>query len=107
MGGFVAGIAALIRKGKATGFELSKINAYELVARSLLLGRRHRVRFDVRFVNLMVAMVVLQGVSQGLNPDGDFISRMTPFVVKTAVSSTSSHRRQSARRRCMPLGCLR
>ena len=28
--------------------------------RSLLLGRRHRVRFDARFVNLMVAMTVLQ-----------------------------------------------
>ncbi|CAJ1333222.1 unnamed protein product [Effrenium voratum] len=58
--GFVQGIAGLIRAGKGVGFRLSKLNAGSLMGQSLLLGRKHCVRFDARFVNLMVAMIVVQ-----------------------------------------------
>ncbi|CAE8612666.1 unnamed protein product, partial [Polarella glacialis] len=58
--GFVQGIAKLIRDGRGVNFRLAKLNAGALMGRSLLLGRRHCVRFDARFVNLMVAMVVVQ-----------------------------------------------
>mmetsp|Transcript_77346 Transcript_77346/g.202991 ORF Transcript_77346/g.202991 Transcript_77346/m.202991 type:complete len:532 (-) Transcript_77346:6-1601(-) len=78
--GFVKGIAELIREAKGCGFRLGKLNAGALMGRSLLLGRRHRVRFDARFVNLMVAMTVLQGVAMSLHPEGDFLSRMTPYL---------------------------
>jgi len=84
--GFVTGIAELIREAKGSAFRLSKLNAGALMGRSLLLGRRHRVRFDARFVNLMVAMTVLQGVAMSLNPDGDFLSRMTPYLFGRAVA---------------------
>ncbi|CAE7272480.1 GBA [Symbiodinium pilosum] len=84
--GFVQGIADLIRAGKGVGFRLSKLNAGSLMGQSLLLGRKHGVRFDARFVNLMVAMVVVQGVSLRLNGDGDIMSRMCPFLFGAAVS---------------------
>merc|ERR1711972_327072 len=82
--GFVVGIAELIRTGKQSGFKLSKLNAGELMGRSMLLGRRHRVRFDARFVNLMVAMVVLQGVAMQLKGDGDILTPMRPYVLGAA-----------------------
>jgi aarF domain-containing kinase len=85
--GFVHGIAGLIKEAKKSSFKLSKLNAGELMGRSLWLGRKHCVRFDVRFVNLGVAAILLQGVALGLNPDGDFVKRMTPFVLKAAVAS--------------------
>jgi len=84
--GFVRGIADLIREAKASAFRLSKLNAGALMGRSLLLGRKHHVRFDARFVNLMVAMTVLQGVAMSLNPDGDFLSRMTPYLFGRAMA---------------------
>jgi len=86
--GFVKGIAALIVEANECAFKLSKLNAGALMGRSLFLGRKHRVRFDARFVNLMVAMMVLQGVAMSLNPDGDFLTRMHPFVLKAAVKGT-------------------
>merc|ERR1712217_85589 len=86
--GFVKGIAALIVEANECAFKLSKLNAGALMGRSLFLGRKHRVRFDARFVNLMVAMMVLQGVAMSLNPDGDFLTRMHPFVLKAAVKSS-------------------
>ncbi|CAK9029678.1 unnamed protein product [Durusdinium trenchii] len=84
--GFVQGIASLIRSGKSVGFRLSKLNAGSLMGQSLLLGRKHCVRFDARFVNLMVAMVVVQGVALRLNGDGDIMTRMRPFLFGAAVS---------------------
>ncbi|CAE7915486.1 unnamed protein product [Symbiodinium necroappetens] len=87
---FVNGIASLIRSGKGVGFRLSKLNAGSLMGQSLLLGRKHGVRFDARFVNLMVAMIVVQGVSLRLNGDGDIMSRMRPFLFGAAVSHLTS-----------------
>merc|ERR1711879_737636 len=69
--GFVRGIAELIRIAKGSAFKLSKLNAGALLGQSLLLGRRHRVRFDARFVNLAVSMLVIQGVAMQLNANGD------------------------------------
>merc|ERR1711920_436421 len=83
--GFIRGIAGLIREAFGVKFRLSRLNAGSLMGRSSLLGRRHRVRFDARFVNLMAAMVVLQGVALQLNADGDFINRMTPYVLGAAM----------------------
>jgi len=88
--GFVKGIADLIRSGKSVGFRLSKLNAGSLMGQSLLLGRKHSVRFDARFVNLMAAMVVVQGVALHLNGDGDLFTRMYSFVFEAAVSQLIS-----------------
>lgn len=85
--GFITGIANLIREGKTVKYQLSKLNAGALMGRSMLLGRRHRVRFDARFVNLMVAMVVLQGVAMRLCGDGDIVVRMMPYVLGAAVTN--------------------
>merc|ERR1712039_91149 len=95
--GFVLGIAGLIREARQCAFKLSKLNAGALMGRSLLLGRRHRVRFDARFVNLMVAMVVVQGVSMRLNGDGDILGRMMPYVLGTAVSALRGKKTKVAR----------
>merc|ERR1711966_646421 len=83
--GFVRGIAELIRRGLDCRFTLSKLNAGALMGQSLILGRRHRVRFDARFVNLMVAMCVVQCVAMRLNGDGDILNRMRPYVFSAAV----------------------
>lgn len=84
---FVRGIAGLIRTGRGVGFRLSRLNAGELMGKSMLLGRRHCVRFDARFVNLMVAMVVLQGVALQLKGDGDILSPMMPHVFGVAIGA--------------------
>mmetsp|Transcript_51189 Transcript_51189/g.112133 ORF Transcript_51189/g.112133 Transcript_51189/m.112133 type:complete len:621 (-) Transcript_51189:74-1936(-) len=84
--GFAESIGDLIREAKKTSFRLSKLNAGALMGRSLLLGRRHRVRFDVRFVNLMVAMAIVQGVSLRLHAEGDFMARMRPFLFGAAIA---------------------
>mmetsp|Transcript_79395 Transcript_79395/g.149870 ORF Transcript_79395/g.149870 Transcript_79395/m.149870 type:complete len:503 (-) Transcript_79395:167-1675(-) len=87
--GFVKGIAALIREAKGYALKLSKFNATELMVKSLLLGRKHCVRFDARFVNLLVSMVVIQGVALNLNPDGDLLTRMSPYLFGAALSEVT------------------
>eukprot|EP00927_Polykrikos_kofoidii_P065490 TRINITY_DN61241_c0_g1_i1.p1 TRINITY_DN61241_c0_g1~~TRINITY_DN61241_c0_g1_i1.p1 ORF type:complete len:583 (-),score=101.02 TRINITY_DN61241_c0_g1_i1:264-2012(-) len=82
--GFVRGIASLIREAAECNFCLSKLNVGPLVGKSLLLGRRHRVRFDARFVNLAVAAVVMQGVVMGLHRDGDMLSRVRYHLLGAA-----------------------
>jgi len=90
--GFVQGIASLIRTGKSVSMRLSKLNAGGLMGQSLLLGRKHCVRFDARFVNLMVAMVVVQGVALRLNGDGDIMERMKPILFSAAVSKLAGRK---------------
>eukprot|EP00929_Paragymnodinium_shiwhaense_P102726 TRINITY_DN6594_c0_g1_i2.p1 TRINITY_DN6594_c0_g1~~TRINITY_DN6594_c0_g1_i2.p1 ORF type:complete len:575 (-),score=87.52 TRINITY_DN6594_c0_g1_i2:90-1814(-) len=87
--GFVNGIAGLIKEAKGCAFNLDKLNCGALMARSLFLGRYHRVRFDARFVNLMVAMMVLQGVSLRLYPEGDMMAKMRPYLLGAAVSAVT------------------
>jgi len=84
--GFVQGIAELIREAKKCTFKFSKLNVCELMGRSLMLGRKHHVRFDARFVSLGVSMIVLQGVGMSLHADGDFVARMAPHVLSAAMT---------------------
>merc|ERR1712232_430509 len=87
--GFAKGIGDLIKEAKSCGFKLSKLNAGNLMGKSLLLGRKHRVRFDARFVNLMVAAVVVQGVLLQLNANGDFLARLGPYLFGAALSGSA------------------
>lgn len=85
--GFARSIGALVREARGCTYKLSKLNAAGLMGQSLLLGRRHCVRFDARFVNLAISMAVLQGVAMRLNGDGDFLSRMRPYLFGAAVAA--------------------
>lgn len=78
--GFAQGIGVLVKRAKSCNFKLAKMNAAALFGQSFILARRHCVRFDARFVNLVVSMAVLQGVALRLNGDGDFLNRVRPFI---------------------------
>jgi len=88
--GFALGIGALVREARGCTYKLSKLNAAGLMGQSLLLGRKHCVRFDARFVNLAVSMAVLQGVALRLNGDGDFLNRMRPYLFGAALAAAKN-----------------
>jgi predicted unusual protein kinase regulating ubiquinone biosynthesis (AarF/ABC1/UbiB family) len=91
--GFAKGIGELITEAKGCAMKLSKLNATALFTKSLVLGRRHQVRFDQRFVNLLLSGLVLQGVLLNLNPDGDILSRVAPYFGKAAIVALATSRR--------------
>lgn len=83
--GFVESIAQLIREAKAC--PLAELNAASVLTKCMLVGRKHRVRFDARVVNLLLAVVVLQGVVMKLHPEGDLLGRVATNFCTSALTN--------------------
>ena len=43
---------------------------------------RHRVRLDSSFVNVMIAVVMVEGLGRGLNPDMDILHTLRKYLIK-------------------------
>ena len=48
---------------------------------------RHRVRLDSSFVNVMIAVVMVEGLGRGLNPDMDILHTLRKYLIKVWTGS--------------------
>jgi aarF domain-containing kinase len=64
----------------AHGLSLNKISVSELLQNVLRLSYEHNVKLESRFVSVIVAIMLAEGMGRRLDPEVDIIARATPFI---------------------------
>ena len=69
------------------GLSLGRIGVGALLQRVLVLCYTYQVKLEPKFVSVMIAMGVVEGLGKRLDPDVDVLSRAAPYVMKAALFS--------------------
>ncbi|KAJ1722121.1 hypothetical protein LPJ53_003416 [Coemansia erecta] len=77
---FVLRIQDVILRVRDTSLRLSRMSFAEVFGPVLAAVRAHHVRLAPEFVNVVLAMFVLEGVGRALDPDTDVLSAALPLL---------------------------
>ena len=87
--GFIRGVEEIVDEVHNSGLTLGKIGFGNLLQRLLVLCYRHQVRLESRYVSVLIAIGIVEGLGRQLAPDIDILKTAAPFVIRAAISSAS------------------
>lgn len=64
---------------------MGRIGIGALLQKVLVLCYLHQVKLEPKFVSVMIAMGVVEGLGKRLDPDVDVLMRAAPYVLKAAL----------------------
>ncbi|KAJ9085315.1 hypothetical protein DSO57_1015333 [Entomophthora muscae] len=70
----------LILSIKSQTFRLSKIDISSLLQTVMQMVREHRVKLEGDFVNVVISILILEGIGRSLNPDLDLFNMALPIL---------------------------
>lgn len=79
---FVLRIQDIILKVRQMSFQLSKLTFSEIFNPVMSAVRIHHVRLAPEFINIIMAMFVLEGIGRRLDPDSDILKVALPMLRK-------------------------
>ena len=82
-------MSKLVAYVHSQGLSLSKISVGDLLRDVLRLSYDHNVKLESRFVSVVVAIMLAEGMGRRLDPEVDIIERATPFIRSAAVQTIS------------------
>lgn len=82
---YKAEMAALVDFVHSQGLSLGKVSVSELLGKVLSLSYEHNVKLESRFVTVVVAIMLAEGMGRRLDPEVDIIARAKPFVRSAAL----------------------
>lgn len=68
---------------------VGKVGINSLLQKVLVLCYQHQVKLESRFVSVVVAIGVLEGMGRQLDPDVDILKKVTPYALRAAVVSAA------------------
>ncbi|OLY79735.1 ABC1 family protein [Smittium mucronatum] len=77
---FVEKLASQVDEIKMNSLKLGTVSATSILLRTMDNARRHHVRLDHSFVNLAVAIFVLEGIGRQLDSDLDLLKASVPVL---------------------------
>ena len=80
-------MSKLVNTVHKQGLTLGKISVSELLRSVLHLSYEHNVKLESRFVSVIVAIMLAEGMGRRLNPDIDILTRAKPFIRQAALNS--------------------
>ena len=80
-------MSKLVNTVHKQGLTLGKISVSELLRNVLHLSYEHNVKLESRFVSVIVAIMLAEGMGRRLNPDIDILTRAKPFIRQAALNS--------------------
>lgn len=81
-------IADIVHEVHKGGMSLRHVSIGSLLQRVLVACYRHEVKLESRFVSVIIAIGVLEGLGRRLDPDVDILRKATPFILKAAMRSS-------------------
>ncbi|KAJ1419680.1 hypothetical protein B484DRAFT_364998 [Ochromonadaceae sp. CCMP2298] len=78
-------MAALVDEVHKQGLSLGAVSVGQLLAQVLGLCYRHHVQLESRFVSVVVAIMLAEGMGRRLDPEVDIIKRAAPHIRSAAV----------------------
>src|SRR6185436_8986650 len=70
----------LVLKVKSSTFQLAKIRISDILAEVMQMVRTHHVKLDGDFVNVVIAIVLLEGIGKKLDPEMDLLKSALPIL---------------------------
>jgi len=80
--GFVKGIAQVVSKVKVNSFRLDKVQIGSVLEQVLSLVQTYQVPIDPAFTNLILSIIVLEGIGRTLDPTLDIFKESLPILWK-------------------------
>ncbi|KAJ1671997.1 hypothetical protein GGF44_000972 [Coemansia sp. RSA 1694] len=77
---FVLRIQDIILKVREVSFQLSKLTFSEIFTPVMTAVRTHHVRLAPDFINIIMAMFILEGIGRRLDPDSDILRVALPML---------------------------
>ena len=80
--GFEKELDEVVRTVHASGLSLGRIGVGALLQRVLVACYRHNVRLESKFVSVVLAIGVVEGLGRRLDPDVDILRKAAPYVLQ-------------------------
>eukprot|EP00730_Choanoeca_flexa_P006473 TRINITY_DN12159_c0_g1_i3.p1 TRINITY_DN12159_c0_g1~~TRINITY_DN12159_c0_g1_i3.p1 ORF type:complete len:558 (+),score=130.89 TRINITY_DN12159_c0_g1_i3:186-1859(+) len=80
--GFINAIDKLVKEACDTGMKLNKVRVGELLQRVLGLMCTYRVKIESNFTNVLIGIMVAEGVGRALDPEVDLMVLAGPILLK-------------------------
>ena len=77
----------LVLNVKSQTFALGKIKIGDVLQRVLAMVRDHHVRMEGDFINVVLSILLLEGIGRQLNPDLDLFKAAIPFLRQAGAQS--------------------
>ncbi|KAK9456664.1 ABC1 family-domain-containing protein [Dipodascopsis uninucleata] len=87
---FALRIQHLVLAVKAKTFTLGKIKIGDILNEVLTMVQRYHVRMEGDFVNVVLSILLLEGIGRQLDPNLDFLSRSLPILRRLGAQSSSN-----------------
>jgi aarF domain-containing kinase len=75
---------------KSRTFALGNIKVGDVLSEVLSMVRSHHVRMEGDFVNVVISILLLEGIGRSLNPDMDLLKSALPILRQLGSSDPSS-----------------
>ena len=83
--GFEAELEDVVRTVHSSGLSLGRMGVGALLQRVLVACYRHNVKLESKFVAVVLAIGVVEGLGRRLDPDVDILLRASPYVLKASL----------------------
>lgn len=83
--GFAQELGLLVNSVHQSGLSLGKIGVAALLQKVLVLCYQHQVKLEPKFVTVILAIGVLEGLGKRLDPEIDVLLRAAPYVLRAAL----------------------
>eukprot|EP00045_Choanoeca_perplexa_P006638 m.57229 g.57229 ORF g.57229 m.57229 type:complete len:557 (+) comp13713_c0_seq1:193-1863(+) len=80
--GFIDSVGVLVAEACDTGMKLNKVRVGELLQRVLGLMCTYRVKIESNFTNVLIGIMVAEGVGRSLDPEVDLMVMAGPILLK-------------------------
>lgn len=78
-------IEELVNKVHGIGLRLGGLGLGDVLRNVLSLCYEYNVKLESRFVSVIIALCVCEGLGRRLDPDVDILKRAAPFILKAVV----------------------
>lgn len=88
---FAREMEQLILKIKSETFKLSKIDISSILQKVLQMVREHKVRLEGDFINVVISILILEGIGRSLNPELDLFKMALPILRSFGAQGSKEH----------------
>lgn len=83
--GFCVAVRDLVSSVHKQGLQLERIGVSSLLQQVLTLCYQHQVKLESKYVSVIVAIGVMEGMARQLDPNVDILVKAAPYVLSAAV----------------------
>ncbi|ORY02154.1 ABC1-domain-containing protein [Basidiobolus meristosporus CBS 931.73] len=78
--GFAHKVENLVNRVKSVTFQLSKVDVSHILASVLSMVREHHVKLEGDFINVIISILILEGIGRRLDPELDILKEAVPIL---------------------------